>query len=158
MPNLLDALAVDDSDVDATATRRWKRQGGKLIMPAKQSEFLTWLLSTPRFPPTLKAWCQENKVSEYTAREWKRDRRFLQEWERRAQEYNISVDRTQGVLDTLHSAAIKGDVNAAREYLKYVDKLTPPRTVERDSTVADLSDEDLAQEILSLLGEDTPDV
>lgn len=134
--------------LDEFDAERPKRQVG---LSEKQSAFLDWLLMVPKVPPTQKAWCEANQVTEGTVRTWRKQRKFLLEWERRAMEFNISVDRTQGVLDTLHSAAIRGDVNAAREYLKYVDKLMPPKQVDRDSSVKDLSDAELEAELKGLL-------
>lgn len=123
----------------------------KPALSDEQDLFLDWLLSVQKTPPTQKAWCDENGVKPERVTAWKKQRKFLLEWERRARDFNISVDRTQGVLDTLWTAASRGDVNAAREYLKYVDKLLPPKQVERDADVQALSDEELESELRELL-------
>tara|TARA_Y100001951_G_scaffold89163_1_gene81323 strand:- start:198 stop:476 length:279 start_codon:yes stop_codon:yes gene_type:complete len=78
----------------------------------------------------------------------KRDSRFAREWDRRAAELNVHPERTQGVIDALHGAAVRGSVQAASLYLQYVEKFTPKRrVVVDDAAVVDLSDGELADEL-----------
>jgi hypothetical protein len=114
-------------------------------MPALQSEFLEWLL-TPRSEREEKSqvdWAARHGVASTTLTDWKKDRRFRREWENRADARNIGVDRIQGVLDTLHEAAVAGDVQAAKLWLQEVDKLRPPKQAVADKELELLSDEDL---------------
>lgn len=133
----------------------WRKEGDRWRMPEKQSLFLDWLLTplSEREEKSIKAWAQAHGVNPATPSEWKKDRRFRREWEDRATAKNIGVDRMQNVLDTLYQAACNGDVAAAKAYIAEVDKLRPPRQVEPDSDVADLSDEELQDEIAGLLAE-----
>lgn len=133
----------------------WQKDGDRWRMPEKQSLFLDWLLTplSEREEKTIKAWAAAHGVSAATPGEWKKDRRFRREWEDRAMAKNIGVDRMQNVIDVLYEAACNGDVAAAKAYIAEVDKLRPPRQVEPDSDVADLSDEELQGEIAALLSE-----
>lgn len=136
----------------------WRNEGGRLIMPALQSEFLDWLLTPepekPEGQKTQAQWAATHGVNAGTVGTWKKDRRFRMMWEDRAAEKNISVDRIQGVIDTLHGAALAGDVQAAKLYLQHVEKMRPPVEIVRDDDVAGVSDEDLKSEIAALIAEE----
>lgn len=121
------------------------------VMPEIQSRFLDWLLSDPKLPASRAEWARENGLHEDTPKRWKRDKRFQEEWERRAREKNISVDRVQSVVDALHAAAVNGDVKAANLYLQYIDRFTPRKIVKtEDATTSALSDEQLMAELRAL--------
>lgn len=129
----------------------WDNQTNSWQMPELQSKFLDWLLSDPKDPATKNEWCQLHGVHEDTPKRWKRDRRFQEEWERRAREKNISVDRVQSVVDALHAAAVNGDVKAANLYLQYIDRFTPKRVLQvEDRDTKGLSDDELIAELRQL--------
>lgn len=123
-------------------------------MPEAQSRFLDWLLSDPRIPSSLKAWAVENGYDESTPQRWKKDKRFRAEWERRAAELNISTDRVQSVVDSLHRAAVGGDTKAAMAYLQYVGRFMPTtKVVTEASDTKSLTDEELLAELQQLTKE-----
>lgn len=135
---------------------KWRKDdSGRWVMPEKQSLFLDWLLSDNKTPPTEKQWAEEHGVNAATVRDWKNNIKFRSEWERRAMERNISVETTQDVIQTLKKAASRGDVQAAKFYMNYVEKFAPPRQVERDDSVSHLTDEELEAELLSLITEES---
>ena len=129
----------------------WDNQTNSWEMPDIQSKFLDWLLSDPRDPATRSEWAAQEGVHPDTPKRWKRDRRFQEEWDRRAREKNISVDRVQSVVDSLHRAAVNGDVKAASLYLQYIDRFTPKRVVKvEDGDTSGMSDEELMAELRQL--------
>ena len=133
----------------------WKtdRETVQLRMTDKWKKYLDWLLSESRVPSTTRLWAVENDVNERTVRRWKTDPRFIREWDRRATELNVHPERTQGVVDALHAAAVEGDVKAASLYLQYIEKFTPKRrlVLDDDREVAGLSDAELHAELESLM-------
>lgn len=132
----------------------WDNQTNSWVMPDKQSAFLDWLLSDPKDPATRVLWAQQNGVHVDSTKRWKRDKRFQEEWERRAREKNISVDRVQSVVDALHNAAVNGDVKAASLYLQYIDRFVPKRVVKvEDAETKGLSDDELMAELRQLTNE-----
>ena len=85
-------------------------------------------------------------------RKWKRDPRFRKEWEARAAELNVHVERVQSVIDAVYKEAAGGDVKAASLYLQYVEKFTPKRQLVIDDVeAASLSDGALVDELEELL-------
>lgn len=132
----------------------WDNQSNSWKMPQIQSDFLDWLLSDPKDPASKNAWCEQNGLHPDTPKRWKRDKRFNEEWDRRAKEKNISVDRVQSVVDSLHTAAVNGDTKAASLYLQYIDRFTPKRIIRtEDAETKSLSDEDLLAELRQLTEE-----
>ena len=132
----------------------WDNQSNSWSMPQVQSEFLDWLLSDPKEPATRQGWADLHGVHVDSLKRWKRDKRFQEEWERRAREKNISVDRVQSVVDSLHAAAINGDVKAASLYLQYIDRFTPKRVVKvEDSDTKAMSDDELLAELRAMTEE-----
>ena len=129
---------------------------GEKVMPDSWQAFLDWKLQGPdRDPKHQYEWARENGVHEDSVRRWKRDPRFIREWDRRAAELNIHPERTQGVIDSLHLAAVGGDVKAASLYLQYIEKFTPKRRliVDDERDAAGLSDNELADELAGLVAE-----
>lgn len=138
--------------------RGWSRDpvSGVEVMPEKWALFLDWLLDGEgRVPSTQKDWAELNGVAASTVRKWKRDPRFVREWDRRATDLNVHPERTQSVVESLWRAASGGDVKAASLYLQYVEKFTPKRAVLVDDgrSVAGLSDVELAAELEQLVAE-----
>jgi len=122
------------------------------VMPDLWRGFLEWLLLGPeRVPQTQKEWAVENDVHQDSLRRWKRDPRFRKEWEARAAELNVHVERVQSVIDAVYREAAGGDVKAASLYLQYVDRFTPKRQIIVDDDAASLSDDALVQELEGLL-------
>ena len=134
----------------------WDEELGERVMPKLWQSLLEWFLKGPdRVPSTQKDWAAANGCHEDSVRRIKRDPRFFREWDRRAAELNVHPERTQSVIDALHSQAVGGSVQAASLYLQYIEKFTPRRRVivddERDA--AGLSDVELADELESLVAE-----
>lgn len=126
---------------------------GQLTMPEDWAKYLDWLLDEGRVPATSVAWAEENGYNDRTVRRWKADARFIREWDRRAAELNVHPERTQGVVDALHRAAVGGDVKAASLYLQYIEKFTPKRrlVVDDERDVVGLSDAELSAELAELM-------
>ena len=125
---------------------KWDADSGVSVMPDSWAAFLEWLLrGAERKPLTQKEWAAENGIHEDSIRRVKRDQRFAREWDRRASELNIHPERTQSVIDALHSQAVGGSVQAASLYLQYIEKFTPKRrlVVDADRDAAGLSDAEL---------------
>ena len=138
-----------------TYENSWHRDGqGRDIPPEIQSEFLDWLLSDVRIPSSQDTWGEQHGVNERTVRRWKQDPRFIKLWEQRITEKNVGPERVSRILDVLYEAAEKGDVKAATEYMKYVDRILPPKKVEREPEDLELwSDEELAEVARALVGD-----
>jgi len=129
---------------------------GEQTMPARWASFLDWmLLGVDRVPATQKEWTAANGVHEDSVRRWKRDPRFIREWDRRAAELNVHPERTQRVIEALFGQAAQGDVKAASLYLQYIEKFTPKRrlVVDDERDVLGLSDAELADELEALVAE-----
>lgn len=127
---------------------------GERVLPELWSEFIDWLVSPDRSPSSQKEWAVLHGVSPDSLCRWKRNPDFVREWEGRARELNVGVERTQAVVNSLFAAATAGDTKAASLYLQYIDKFTPrQRIVVEDAEVAGLSDEQLLAELERLTGE-----
>ena len=63
---------------------------GEKVMPEMWVSFLDWLLQGgEREPRWQYEWAEANGIHEDSVRRWKRDPRFVKEWDRRAAELNI---------------------------------------------------------------------
>jgi hypothetical protein len=129
-------------------------ESGERVLPDQWSEFIDWLVDPVRVPATQKEWAVLNGVSPDTISRWKRHPDFVREWEGRARQLNVGVERTQAVVNALFGAATSGDTKAASLYLQYIDKFTPKhRVVVEDGEVSGLSDAELLAELERLTGE-----
>lgn len=127
---------------------------GERTLPEHWSEFIDWLVDPERSPRTQKEWAVLHGVNPDSVTRWKRHPDFVREWEGRARELNVSVERTQAVVNSLFAQAVNGDTKAASLYLQYIDKFTPrQRIVVEDADVEGLSDAELLAELEALTGE-----
>ena len=150
----LETTSLGDVMAQNGGGRGWKTdpETGQQVMPAKWAKLLDWLLQGPdRVPKLQYEWAAENKIAADSIRRIKRDPRFAKEWDRRAAELNIHVERVQSVIDAVYREAAQGDVKAASLYLQYVDRFTPKRQIIVDDDASGLSDEALVEELESLL-------
>ena len=127
----------------------WDDDLNERVMPKLWQDLLEWFLKGPdRVPTTQKEWASAHGCHEDSVRRIKRDARFAREWDRRAAELNIHPERTQSVIDSLHAAAVGGNVQAANLYLQYTDRFTPrQRLIQEEPVASDLSDLELADQL-----------
>ena len=128
----------------------WDPELGEKVMPQLWQDLLEWFLQGPdREPKFQYEWAEQHGCHPDSVRRIKRDPRFFREWDRRAAELNVHPERTQSVIDALHSQAVGGSVQAASLYLQYIEKFTPKRkvVVGDGGDVSDLTDSALADEL-----------
>jgi hypothetical protein len=127
---------------------------GERVLPELWSEFIDWLVDPQRSPSSQKEWAVLHGVNPDSVTRWKRNPDFVRQWEARARELNMGVERTQAVVNSLFAQAVLGDTKAASLYLQYIEKFTPKqRIVVEDAEVEGLSDEQLLMELERLTGE-----
>ena len=125
----------------------------ELLLTEQQTTYLDWLLTAPseRRPATKQAFADEMGVDVTTLRRWEKKDAFRTLWEERSRTSQGSPERTQSVLDTLHSKALDGDVRAAQLWLQAMDKMSPERVeVHHDRKASQLSDAELDELIASM--------
>lgn len=126
--------------------RKIDPEKGRILLSEPQKYFLEWLVD-----PEKKGHQHQADVAAHlgiaagTLGKWKRDPAFRRAWEERCGELNISPDRLQIVIDAMHNKAAKGDVQAAKLYLEYVNRLAPPvQRISVEPQAQQMSDEELA--------------
>ena len=113
----------------------------------KQKAFIEYLVDPSGDKGSMEKWGVENEVPRRTMFNWKRNRAFRLEWEKRAYEVYGGPDRVDAVVNAIYrKATIDGDVRAMQMYLQFVDKFTPKREVINTTSaqLSELSDEELA--------------
>lgn len=124
-----------------------------LLLTQEQEEYLAWLLTpeTQRQPLLKREWAAEHGVHQNTLTNWEKKKNFIERWRMGVEGLNQSPERTQRLLDALYDKGIDGDVRSAELYLKATGNM-PNQTVniKNETTVKDMSDEDLERMILEL--------
>lgn len=118
----------------------------------RQQAFLDWLC-TPvkeREPRHMKDLEEQLGVTRRTMTNWKVDREFLEEWERRYLKEIGNPERKSEIMDTLYKTAIDPDdpkhVQAAKQYFEIEGSLKPAQMeVSIRKEASELTDEQLAQ-------------
>lgn len=124
-----------------------------LGLTTNQQKYLDWLCTAPseRTPASKQGFADLIGVDVSTIRRWQKQDVFSKEWERRSRAVQGSPERTQNVLDTLHSKALDGDVRAAQLWLQAMDKMSPAQVeVKHERQAANLSDAEL-DELIGLV-------
>jgi len=119
-----------------------------------QEAFLEWLVDPDPKKGSQAEWGRRHDVGATTLQRWKKNRVFRAELEKRLAQLNVSPDRLQAIVDTLHRQAVGGDTRSAELYMRYVEKLQPTRVVVVDRSVSELSDAELKERIRLLSGFD----
>lgn len=134
----------------STADDRWTKDKltGEWIPPPLVEEFVDWMYARARTPATQTEWAREHGIHPDSVKRWKRNPHFKAYMEARAVEINLSPERIQDVLDAIYTAASNGDVQAAREYLRWAERFLPPPTPPAPPPSAEqLTDEELLAEV-----------
>lgn len=108
----------------------------------KHKAYLDWRADPDR-QGSKREFAKSIGVADSTLRTWDKESWFKSALEKRLVELNISPDRTQSILDALHEKAARGDVQAAKTMLDYVNRISPPTRVERDEMIENLTDDEL---------------
>jgi hypothetical protein len=127
----------------------------QLLLSREQELYLVWLLTPEdqRDPKTKKAWAEQNNVHQNTLGAWEKKKNFVERWKMGVEGLNQSPERTQKLLDALYIKGVAGDTKSAELYLKATGSMpnaTSTLNIKNETSVRDLSDEDLESLILEL--------
>jgi len=124
-----------------------------LLLTKEQEDYLAWLLTpeAQRVPLLKKEWAAQHDIHYNTVTNWEKKKAFIERWRLGIEGLNQSPERTQKLLDALYDKGLEGDVRSAELYLKATGNM-PNQTVnvKNETSVKDLSDEDLERMILEL--------
>lgn len=150
MADVLANLDAHQAKRDAEQRRKYPKQflgiDPSAFVSEKQSQFIDYMLDPNHGTQT--QWARDNDLNPNTVSQWKKERFFMEEWDKRAKKVNGGIEKVQRVIDALFTQAVAGDVKAMSLYLQYVEKFTPTRkVVEEDRSVQDMTDEELAAQL-----------
>lgn len=116
-----------------------------------QLAFIEWCVDPS--PKSVKGsqaqWCRERGIDLSNPRKWRRNAAFKDALQARLDELNVSPERIQEVVDAMFREATEGNTKAAELYLRFVERLQPPRVVV-EKVASELSDEELAAALESV--------
>ncbi len=117
------------------------------VLRDAQYALIEWLLD-PNKTGSMASWAADHNLAYSTVRSWKKDRAFIEVWENKAREYNVSIETTQDIVNALIKKAKDGDVKAIDLFLKYTERYTPTtKRVVEDRSITALSDVELADKL-----------
>ena len=121
-----------DERAKASSSTKWRRDNsGVLHPPPLQDRFLDeYCLVPEQMRPTQKEWAERNGVSERAVTGWKRDQRFIDEWNRRMSLTWGHPDNLNGIINNLMEQAKSSSgttaIKAAELWLKFMGLMAPP--------------------------------
>jgi len=124
-----------------------------LSLTKDQEDYLEWLLTPEdqRQPATKKDWAASRDMHYNTLGHWEKKKNFRERWQLGIEGLNQSPERTQKLLDALYIKGVAGDTKSAELYLKATGSMpSQTLTVRQESSVKDLSQEELEGLILEL--------
>lgn len=127
----------------ASGNMKWRRdRDGRLHPPPLQDRFLDeYCLVPEQMRPTQREWAERNGVSERAVSGWKRDQRFIDEWNRRMSLTWGHPDNLNGIItnliDQAKSASGTTAIKAAELYLKFMGLMAPPEMSVKVTQVPD---------------------
>lgn len=133
-------------------------------MPQLQDKFLTEYCLVPKSErPTLDNWSREHGVDVRTLYRWKKDERFIKEWNKRWHRDIAHPDTVVPIIENLMDIAQSKNspqaVQAAKLYLELTRQLAPPEvkvTVTPDQTLAAMSDQEIYDRLHKIIEDRTP--
>ena len=128
-----------------------------LLLNQEQEAYLAWLLSPDdsKDPANKKAYAEKTGVHINTLGYWEKKKNFIERWQLGIQGLNQSPERTQRLLEALYIKGVSGDTKSAELYLKATGQMPNAAqtvNIKTESSVKDLSDEDLQAMILEITG------
>ena len=117
-------------------------ENGKVVLPERWDQLLDWLVDPSR-EGTQKECAERLGYTPQHIPHIKRDPLFRAAMEKRLDELNIRPDRVQEVVESLFKQAKQGSTKAAELYLRYVEKLAPPKVVVEDHRASEMSQDEL---------------
>jgi len=133
--------------------QRWgvDAETGEDIMPPLQRKYLEEMCATlTPTHETVEQWCDDNHVSPRATRRWKKQPKFIKQWEMAATDAQASPEFVSPIIANMHriaSSNLPGAVKAAELVFKMTERLKPPTTrveISRDDDFASFSDQELA--------------
>ena len=116
-------------------------------------DFALWLVTPTweREPDSQAKWAVAHGMNRATLSVWKKDSRFQRYLNDLANEYNLSPDRVQEVMNALFQAAtVSKDVKAMQLYLQHAEKLAPKTVRIEDARMSQMTDEQIAAELAEI--------
>lgn len=120
------------------------------ISDFRKQAFLDWLCTPPRErdPKTFKAFAESIGVDRRTLQNWRDDKEFLEEWEKRYLKTIGDPSRKSQIMETLLQTATDPDdpkhVQAAKTYFEIEGSVKPAKMqVEVSGSAKELTDEQL---------------
>jgi len=121
---------------------------GRTEISEDQDAFLEWLLTPKeaRQPSSQNEWARQRGLATQTVARWKtQDPLFRSTWEKKLADMSVGPERLQIILDALFAEAQGGDVQAAKAYIQWVEKISPPSATEKDEArIEDMTDDEFA--------------
>lgn len=128
---------------------------GRTEISEQQAEFLEWLVTPPegRNPSSQNEWARQHGLATQTVVRWKNhDAVFRAAWEKRMVDLGVGPEPMQDILNALRLAAGEGDVQAAKAYIAWVEKISPPKKAEQDAAaIEDMTDDEFADMLEGLI-------
>lgn len=110
-------------------------------LSASQLAYLEWFVS-PNREGSKEGWAKAHATSYQTIRKWENTAWFRDAADRKLTELNVTPDRVQEMMESIHRAGKAGDVAAAKYYMEWVRSVRPAAKLEEASIEA-LTDEEL---------------
>lgn len=82
-------------------------------------------------------------VNPETLRRWKKTDWFRDALDERMRELHLSQDKVMDVVRAMQTAASNGDVQAAKTYLAFLERVQPMKPAQEDSAIEQMTDEEL---------------
>ncbi len=128
-----------------------------LLLNQEQEAYLAWLITPDdsKNPSTKKAYAEKAEVHLNTLGYWEKKKNFIERWKLAIEGRNQSPERSGKLLEVLYIKGLAGDLKAAELFLKATGQMpnaSQTLNIKTESSVKDLSDEDLQAMILEIAG------
>ena len=128
-----------------------------LLLNQEQEAYLGWLITPDdsKNPSTKKAYAEHAGVHLNTLGYWEKKKNFIERWKLAIEGLNQSPERSGKLLEVLYIKGLAGDLKAAELFLKATGQMpnaSQTLNIKSETSVKDLSDEDLQAMILEIAG------
>jgi hypothetical protein len=111
---------------------------------AIKEQYLAALIEIdPKLKINKTGWAQDHGVARQTIVGWEQEPEFRAAIDERLRKMNVDPLRIQRVLNAMFKQAEAGNVKAAELILRYADRLSPPKLIPEDTSIQQMSTDDL---------------
>jgi hypothetical protein len=119
-------------------------------MTEVQQEYLQWM-GNPQREGSKVQWAKDHAVSVATLYKWEKAEWYQSGLEQTMREMHLSMDKTLEVIAAVQKQAARGDIQSAKLYLQFLERVQPMKSSTTRGDLANMTDDEIQAALLGAI-------